>query len=120
MRKKMCRNDMFYIHYPYDAKVAREVRQVSSVFPLFLCRDTDGTRQVCLGGASHLCDQIPLLTVSCGFAFVVAVRFAQRVFLRILRFPHSTKSTPKFQIDLDPEHLKHEPLARETRHYSLQ
>ena len=29
MRKKLCRNDMFYLNYPYDPKVARLVRQVS-------------------------------------------------------------------------------------------
>lgn len=28
MRKKMYRNDMFYLHYPYDPKVAKLVRQV--------------------------------------------------------------------------------------------
>ena len=32
MRKKMYRNDMFYLHYPYDPKVAKLVRQV--------CRET--------------------------------------------------------------------------------
>ena len=30
MRKKMYRNDMFYVHYPYDSKVARQVREVSN------------------------------------------------------------------------------------------
>ncbi|XP_078381850.1 WD repeat and FYVE domain-containing protein 3-like isoform X3 [Oculina patagonica] len=29
MRKKMYRNDMFYLHYPYDAKVARQNRERS-------------------------------------------------------------------------------------------
>ena len=29
MRKKMYRNYMFYLHYPYDAKVAKLVRKVS-------------------------------------------------------------------------------------------
>jgi len=29
MRKKMYRNDKFYVHYPYDSKVARQVREVS-------------------------------------------------------------------------------------------
>lgn len=29
MRKKLCRNDMFYLNYPYDPKVARLVKQVS-------------------------------------------------------------------------------------------
>ena len=30
MRKKMYRNDMFYVHYPYDSKLARLVREVSN------------------------------------------------------------------------------------------
>ena len=30
MRKKMHRNDMFYLHYPYDKKVARQAREVSN------------------------------------------------------------------------------------------
>ena len=41
----MYRNDMFYIHYPYDGKVARQNREVSHATqsielymkPLFLC-----------------------------------------------------------------------------------
>lgn len=27
MRKKLCRNDMFYLHYPYDPKLAKVVKQ---------------------------------------------------------------------------------------------
>ena len=29
MRKKMHRNDKFYLHYPYDKKVAKQAREVS-------------------------------------------------------------------------------------------
>ena len=28
MRKKLCRNDMFYLNYPYDPKLARVVSKV--------------------------------------------------------------------------------------------
>ena len=31
MRKKLCRNDMFYLNYPYDPKLARVVSKVCAV-----------------------------------------------------------------------------------------
>jgi len=37
MRKKMCRNELFYFHYPFDFKLEKSQVQITELMPQKMC-----------------------------------------------------------------------------------